>query len=121
LAMPQAAAAQQARVLPSDPQDFQCFVLLQERRDAFVANQSLDATRRAEFVNNLTIISGFYAGRISHYSSAEAVAQFQFARSELSAATPQQRDAFANVCTNFYLSVMNVLIATRQQAVPTAQ
>ena len=116
-----ALAQQQARVLPSDPQDFQCFVLMQQRRDAFIANQQLSVEQRTEFVNNLTIISAFYAGRISHYSSAEAVNQFQSATLEVNAATPEQRDAFANVCANFYLSVMNVLTATRQQAATPQQ
>ena len=115
------ASAQQARVLPSDPQDFQCFTLMQDRRDAFLANRSLDEARRAEFVNNLTIISGFYAGRLSHYSAADAQTQFQSARSELDAATPQQRDAFANICTDFYLSVMTALTSQRQPDVPAAQ
>ena len=116
-----AAVAQQAQVLPSDPQDFQCFVLLQQRRDAFIANQQITPEQRAEFVNNLTIISAFYAGRISHYSSAEAVSQFQSATAEVNAATPEQRDAFANICANFYLAVMNVLTATRQQAATPQQ
>ena len=116
-----AALAQQAQPIPSDPQDFQCFVLLQQRREAFIANQQITAQQRAEFVNNLTIISAFYAGRLSHYSSAEAVTQFQSATLEVNAATPEQRDAFANVCANFYLSVMNVLTATRQQTATPQQ
>ncbi|RJY08518.1 hypothetical protein D6201_03320 [Aurantiacibacter aquimixticola] len=109
------AAAQQTRILPADPQDFQCYVLLQQRRSAFLANATLPTEQRAEFVNNLTIISAFYAGRISHYSSAEAVSQFQSARTELDAASAEQRDAFANVCTSFYVSVANLLSATSEQ------
>lgn len=112
---PTEAYAQQAQVLPSDPQDFQCFVLLQQRREAFLANQQIPVEQRAEFVDNLTIISAFYAGRISHYSAAEAVGQFQSAVTEVNAATPEQRDAFANICSNFYVSVVNVLNTTRQQ------
>ena len=108
----------QSGVLPSDPQDFQCFVLLQQRRKAFVESPTLDPVRRAEFVNNLTIISAFYAGRISHYSSAEMVASFDSAIQEVAAASPQQRDGFANICANFYFRVMNVLSATLENTQP---
>lgn len=115
LAVPSAPAhAQRGGVLPSDPQDFQCFVLLQERRAAFIASPTMDPTQKAEFVNNLTIISAFYAGRMSHYSSAEMVANFASANREVANATPQQRDAFANICANFYFQVMNVLVSTNQ-------
>ncbi|QZH74856.1 MAG: hypothetical protein JY451_14590 [Erythrobacter sp.] len=103
-------------VLPADPQDFQCFVMLQQRRNTFLANQQMDAAARAEVVNNLTIISAYYAGRISHYSSAEAIAQYRSANAAVAAATPEQQDEFANVCANFYLTVMNVLATTGEQA-----
>lgn len=105
-------------MLPADPQDFQCFVLLQQRRAAVLANPQLETVRKAELVNNLTIISAFYAGRISHYSSGEAVGSFASATTEVTGATPQQRDAFANICTDFYLRVMDVLVASGQPALP---
>ena len=116
LSVPAPALAQQGGVLPADPQDFQCFVLLQQRRAAFMANEQLPVEQRAQFVDNLTIVSAFYAGRISHYSAGEAVAQFRNASAEIAAASPAQRDAFANVCTNFYVSVVNVLATTAEQA-----
>jgi hypothetical protein len=112
----QASGVQGSGVLAADPQDFQCFVLLQQRREAFIASPQLDITRKAELVNNLTIISAFYAGRMSHYSSGEAIASFTAAATEVNGATPQQRDAFANICTDFYLRVMDVLIASGQPA-----
>ena len=118
---PAPAQAQDAQVLPSDPQDFQCFVLLQQRREAFIANRQLPTEQRAEFINNLTIISAFYAGRISHYPAGEAVSQFQSAVAQVNAATPEQRDAFANICSNFYVSVLNVLTTTRQQVATPQQ
>jgi len=118
--VPAPSFAQGSGVLPADSQDFQCFVLLQQRRSAFVANPQLDAVRKAELVNNLTIISAFYAGRISHYSSGEAVGSFAAATAEVNAATPQQRDGFANICTDFYLRVMDVLIASGQPPAPAA-
>ena len=118
IALPAPALAQNTGVLPADPQDFQCFVLLQQRRGSYVANQQMDAAERAEVVNNLTIISAYFAGRISHYSSADAVAQFQTARAQIDGATPEQRDAFAGRCANFYLAVMNVLTTSGQQNAP---
>ena len=114
----QPTAVQGSGFLPADPQDFQCFVLLQQRRAAFIANPQLDAVRKAELVNNLTIISAFYAGRISHYSSGEAVGNFASATTEVTDATAAQRDAFANTCTDFYLRVMDVLIASAPPAAP---
>ncbi len=103
-------------MLPADPQDFQCFVLLQQRRTAFLANQQITPEQRAEVVNNLTIISAYYAGRISHYSTAEAVPQYRSANAAVAAATPEQQDEFANICANAYLNVMNVLANTGEQA-----
>ena|GEM_PF-1538345 len=114
----QSTGAQGSGVLPADPQDFQCFVLLQQRRAAFIATPQLDAVRKAELVNNLTIISAFYAGRISHYSSGDAVGNFTAATTEVTGATPAQRDAFANICTDFYLRVIDVLIASGPPAAP---
>ena len=109
-----ASAPASAQVLPADPQDFQCYTLMQDRRAALLQNRTLPPTQRADIYNNLTIISAFYAGRISHYSSAEAVGQFQSARAELDGATPEQRDAFANICANFYVSVTDLLGSTMQ-------
>ena len=114
--VPAPSFAQASGVLPADPQDFQCFVLLQQRREAFIANPQIDVARKAELVNNLTIISAFYAGRMSHYSSGEAIASFTAAAAEVNGATTQQRDGFANICTDFYLRVMDVLIASGQPA-----
>ncbi len=114
--VPAPSFAQASGVLPADPQDFQCFVLLQQRREAFIATPQLDVTRKAELVNNLTIISAFYAGRMSHYSSGEAIASFTAATAEVNGATTQQRDGFANICTDFYLRVMDVLIASGRPA-----
>ncbi len=103
-------------VLPSNPQDFQCFVLMQQRRTLLTADTSLPAAQRVDILNNLTIIAAFYAGRISHYSSAEAVSQFQSANAALRGASPAQLDNFANTCANFYLSVMQILANTDAQA-----
>lgn len=108
-------------VLPSNPQDFQCFVLMQQRRGLLSVNTTLPAQQRVDIMNNLTIISAFYAGRISHYSSADAVFQFQSAQAALGGASPAQLDEFANTCANFYLSVMNVLDSTAQQAAAARQ
>ncbi|RPF70322.1 hypothetical protein [Aurantiacibacter spongiae] len=109
-ALAQQQAQPRSAVLPSNPQDFQCFALMQQRRAAYIANPQAAPANRAELINNLTIISAFYAGRLTHYPAADAAAQFASARSELAAATPQQRDAFAGVCTQFYLTVMDALI-----------
>jgi len=119
--VPAPSLAQQSGILPSDPQDFQCFVLLQQRRAVFLANQQLPVDQKAGFVNNLTIISAFYAGRISHYSSTEAVSSFAAANTEVNAASPEQRDAFANICANFYFRVMDLLVTSSQQTSPASQ
>ncbi|WP_338244989.1 hypothetical protein [Aurantiacibacter hainanensis] len=113
---PAPALAQSARVLPSDPQDFQCFVLMQQRRGQLANAASMTPEQRSEILNNLTIISAFYAGRLSHYSSAEAVAQFRQAAGLIASSNRQQLDRFANTCANFYLSVMEVLGNTNLQA-----
>lgn len=113
---PAPALAQQGGVLPSDPQDFQCFVLMQQRRTLLTADRTLPAQQRVDILNNLTIIAAFYAGRISHYSSAEAVAQFQSANAAIHGASPAQLDTFANTCANFYISVMQILTDTDVQA-----
>lgn len=113
---PAPALAQQSGVLPSDPQDFQCFVLMQQRRTLLTADRTLQPAQRADILNNLTIIAAFYAGRISHYSSAEAVFQFQSANAAIRGASPVQLDTFANTCANFYISVMQLLTDTDAQA-----
>ncbi|MFB0611467.1 hypothetical protein [Aurantiacibacter poecillastricola] len=113
---PPPALSQQGRVLPADPQDFQCFVLMQQRRAVLSRNNSIPPQQRADILNNLTIISAFYAGRLSHYSSAEAVSQFRSAAAIISGSTDEQLDTFANDCASFYLSVMDVLGNTSQQA-----
>lgn len=113
---PAPALAQDGRVLPSDPQDFQCFVLMQQRRAQLANSAQMPPEQRAEILNNLTIISAFYAGRLSHYSSAEAVAQFRQAAGLINGSDRQQLDRFANTCANFYLSVMEVLGNTNGQA-----
>jgi len=118
--VPAPGLAQGSGVLPADPQDFQCFVLLQQRRSAIIANPQLDAERKGELVNNLTIISAFYAGRISHYPSTDAGGNFAAATSEVNGASAEQRDGFANICANFYLQVMDVLIAGGGQPAPAA-
>ena len=102
-------------MLPSDPQDFQCFVLLQQRRAQLANGSQMRPEQRAEIINNLTIISAFYAGRLSHYSSDEAVAQFREAAGLIAGSDRQQLDRFANTCANFYLSVMEVLGNTNMQ------
>lgn len=112
---PAPAFAQQG-VLPSDPQDFQCFVLMQQRRAQLANTATLPPEQRVDIINNLTIISAFYAGRLSHYSSAEAVAQFRMAAGLIANSSRQQLDSFANTCANFYLSVMEVLANTNLQA-----
>ncbi|MCB2065065.1 MAG: hypothetical protein KDE15_00325 [Erythrobacter sp.] len=114
--VPAPVLAQQGGVLPSDPQDFQCFVLMQQRRALLTADRTLPPAQRADILNNLTIIAAFYAGRISHYSSAEAVFQFQSASAAVRGASPAQLDTFANTCANFYISVMQILTDTEQQA-----
>ncbi|GAA5057915.1 hypothetical protein GCM10023208_23890 [Erythrobacter westpacificensis] len=110
------ALAQQQGTLPADPQDFQCFVLMQQRRTELLNTASLPPEQRVDILNNLTIISAFYAGRLSHYSSAEAVSQFRSAANLIASSNRQQLDTFANTCANFYLSVMQVLGNTSQQA-----
>ena len=113
---PAPALAQQQGVLPSNPQDFQCFVLMQQRRSQLATTATLPPEQRVDIMNNLTIISAFYAGRLSHYSSAEAVAQFRMAAGLIANSNRQQLDNFANTCANFYLSVMEVLGNTNLQA-----
>lgn len=113
---PTPAHAQQGQVLAADPQDFQCFVLMQRRRAELSATSTMAPDQRVDILNNLTIISAFYAGRLSHYSSAEAVAQFRLASSLIANSNRLQLDNFANTCANFYLSVMEVLATTNTQA-----
>ncbi len=114
--VPAPALAQNNQVLASNPQDFQCFVLMQQRRAQVAGAANLTPEQRVDILNNLTIISAFYAGRLSHYSSEEAVTQFRSAASLIANANRQQRDNFANTCANFYLSVMEVLGNTNAQA-----
>lgn len=114
--VPAPALAQNAGVLPADPQDFQCFVLMQQRRAELANNNSMSADQRVDIMNNLTIISAFYAGRLSHYSTAEAVPQFRSGAALIRNSNRQQLDTFANTCANFYLSVMDVLGNTSVQA-----
>ncbi len=114
--VPAPALAQDAGVLPADPQDFQCFVLMQQRRTELSNLTSMPADQRVDILNNLTIISAFYAGRLSHYSSAEAVSQFRSAVGLIANSNRQQLDSFASTCANFYLNVMEVLGNTNAQA-----
>ncbi|MWV27970.1 hypothetical protein [Aurantiacibacter rhizosphaerae] len=114
--VPAPALAQSAAFLPAEPQDFQCFTLMQQRRTQVANAPSLTAEQRVEILNNLTIISAFYAGRLSHYSSAEAGSQFRAAATLIGNSNRQQLDAFANTCANFYLSVMELLGNTSIQA-----
>ncbi len=117
---PTPALAQQG-TLPANPQDFQCFVLMQQRRTELLNTASMPPEQRVDILNNLTIISAFYAGRLSHYSSAEAVGQFRAASTLIANSNRQQLDNFANTCANFYLSVMEVLGNTNVQANATRQ
>ncbi|MGB3796351.1 MAG: hypothetical protein WA957_08605 [Alteraurantiacibacter sp.] len=114
--VPAPALAQNAGVLPADPLDFQCFTLMQQRRTQLANAANMPADQRVDIMNNLTIISAFYAGRISHYASNEAVAQFRSATQLIGNSNRQQLDIFANTCANFYLSVMEVLGNTSVQA-----
>ena len=114
--VPAPALAQNAGVLPADPQDFQCFVLMQQRRTELAGNNSVPPEQRVDIMNNLTIISAFYAGRLSHYSTADAIPQFRSAAMLIRNSNRQQLDTFANTCASFYLSVMEVLGNTGTQA-----
>lgn len=100
----------------SASRDFECFVLLQDRRTGISANAQLDAAQRAQIVNNLTIISAFYAGILSRLPYGDVLAGLAQARRDISAANAEQRDAFAAQCTNRYLTTLNSLTATAQQA-----
>ena len=113
--VPAPALAQQG-VLPANPQDFQFFVLMRQRRTQLAPVATMPPEQRVDIMNNLTIISAFYAGRLSHYSSAEAMAQFRVAANLIANSNQQQLDNFANTCANFYLSVMEVLGNTNLQA-----
>ncbi len=113
---PAPALAQNPGYLPAVPQDFQCFVLMQQRRTQLAGANNLSPEQRVEIMNNLTIISAFYAGRLSHYSSAEAVSQMRAATELVNSSNRRQLDAFANTCASFYLSVMEVLGTTSAQA-----
>ena len=105
----QPAPASPSNVLPADTRDFECFVLLQQRRSDLVAATDISPDQRATLVNNLTIISAYYAGRISHYPGDQATAQFSAGRARIEGASLEQRGAAASSCADFYLSVMEVL------------
>ncbi len=102
----------------AEPRDYECFVLLQDRRTGISANASLDPAQRELIVNNLTIISAYYAGIISRAPYHQVLANLAIARQQLAAATAEQRDVFAGQCTNRYLTMLNSLTANSTQANP---
>jgi len=102
----------------AEQRDFECFVLLQDRRNGISANASLDPAQRTQIVNNLTIISAYYAGIISRAPYHQVMANLVLARQQLANATSEQRDVFAAQCTNRYLTMLNTLTASAAQVAP---
>ena len=101
-----------------EARDYECFVLLQERRNGIAANASLDPAQRAQIINNLTIISTYYAGIISRHPYNQVISNLASARQQIAAATPEQRDAFATQCTNRYLAMLEALTTNSAHAAP---
>ena len=99
-----------------DTRDFECFVLLQERRTGIAANLQLDAAQRAQIVNNLTIISAYYVGLMSRHPYDTVMTSLATAKRNIDAASAEQRDVFAGVCTNRYLTMVTAITASAQQA-----
>ena len=89
--------------------DFQCFTLLRQRRAAMLADTQMQPAQRAEVVNNLTIIGGYYAGRLSMIASGDVVTGLAAARTALDSSTLEQRDMLATQCANTYLALIDVL------------
>lgn len=108
--LPTPASAQTApTTLPTNVDDYRCFVLIQDRQKAYLANTAIDEVERVQVVNNLIIIAAFFAGRMTHYSTDSAEQTFERVRGELAAMTPAQRTEQGNRCANFYLSVIELL------------
>ena len=112
-----AQAQQQARppIIPMNVRDVRCYTLLRQRQANVLATEGIDQALRAQVVNNLVIVAAFYAGRLTHYPTEQAQAAFAQAQSDLAAATPDQREAFAGQCANFYLGVVEALTPYHQQ------
>ena len=119
LAQPVPAAP--ATVLPAEARDFECFVLMQQRRAEIAGATGMSAEQRATLVNNMTIISAYYAGRISHYPGDEATAQFSAAFDRIEQATPEQRGSAATACADFYLSVIQLIDTRGGEAIAARQ
>lgn len=100
--------------LPANPSDFFCFVLLQKQIDGYPGGGKTASDQ--EIVNNLKIVSAFYAGRMTHYPAADAQRNFTVAYKDLKAAKADQLPARVTKCTNFYLQVMAYLGQTTSQA-----
>lgn len=98
-----------------EQRDYECFVLLQERRTGINANAGLDPAQRAQIVNNLTIISAYYAGIISRAPYHQVIANLALASEQLGVATAEQRDLFATQCSSRYLTMFNALTANAAQ------
>ena len=102
----------------AETRDYECFVLLQERRSGFAANTGMDPAQRAEILNNLTIISAYYAGIISRHPYHQVMTSLAAAQRQLAAATSEQRDLFATQCTNRYIAMLNSLTASSASVAP---
>ena len=110
-----AALSAQSSAPVAEARDFECFVLLQQRREGISANAQLAPEQRAQIVNNLTIISAFYAGIISRAPYHAVMANLAAARANVAGGSAEQRDAFAAQCTNRYLSMLDALLLTISQ------
>ncbi len=98
--------------------DYECVVLLQERRGGIGTNASLDPAQRAQIVNNLTIISAYYAGIVSRHPHDQVVDNLALARQQIASATPEHRDLLATLCTDRYLVTLEALSTHSAQAAP---
>lgn len=105
----QAQAAQASDTLPTNLNDYRCFVLIQDRQQAYMSNAEIDEIELVQVVNNLIIIAAFYAGRMTHYSTVGAEENFATVRAELADMSPEARTETGNNCATFYLSVIELL------------
>ena len=102
-------------ILPMNIADVRCHVLLRQRLDAYVADNRVATEERVKVVNNLIIISAFYAGRLSLYPADDAVDAYARARRDIARITSEQRDRVAQECASFYRNVTGSLDGYRQQ------
>lgn len=104
-----AAQAQANQVLPSQPGDYDCLALMIASRNGLSQNRQLTQAQRAQYFADLTVMIGFYTGRISHYPVGDAKAQMTRAKTALGRLNGQQSQQAMQNCQNYYSAVQNAV------------